>query len=148
MIISFASSSSINNSNETLGCESSRLSLITLIEDRALRFCHVACEEEASRNVRCWIFIACLRCCQLSLKVHQVHWISIFITPQMNGYDWIVLTKMIRHQISMQHVPPPFKWKWRITIKTARSLTLDAPRHLKKQKNLVPHGQNQDRNHI
>ena len=48
MAIEFGCSSSINGSNEMLGCDSLSLSCVCLIEDGVLRFCHVACEEEAS----------------------------------------------------------------------------------------------------
>ena len=48
--IGFGSSSSINGSNRMLGCESLLLSSVRLIKDGALRFCHIAHEEEASRN--------------------------------------------------------------------------------------------------
>ena len=44
------SSSSINGSDETLGCESLPLSHIRSMEDEALKFVHVAREEEASCN--------------------------------------------------------------------------------------------------
>ena len=45
MAVIFGSSSSINGSNETLGCESLPLSQVRSIEDGALRFFHVAREE-------------------------------------------------------------------------------------------------------
>ena len=40
--VGFGSSSSINGSDEMLGFESLSLSRVRLIEDGALRFCHVA----------------------------------------------------------------------------------------------------------
>ena len=48
MALGFGSSSSINGSDETLGCKSFPLSHVHSIEDGALIFCHVVCEEEAS----------------------------------------------------------------------------------------------------
>ena len=48
--IGFGSSSSVNGSNETFGCELLPLSHDHLIEDGALRFYHVAREEEASHD--------------------------------------------------------------------------------------------------
>ena len=59
--IGFGSSSSINGSDETLGCESLSLSRVCLIEDGALKFFHVTREEEASLNVHLLIFIELLR---------------------------------------------------------------------------------------
>ena len=49
--IGFGSSSLINGSDETLGGESLPLGHVRLIEDGALRFCHVAWEEEALRDL-------------------------------------------------------------------------------------------------
>ena len=57
MVVRFGSSSSINDSDETLRCELLPLSRVCLIEDGALKFFHVMLEEEASLNVRCLIFI-------------------------------------------------------------------------------------------
>ena len=51
MVIRFGSSSSINGSDETLRCESLSLSRVRSIEDGVLRFCHVAREEEGSRDL-------------------------------------------------------------------------------------------------
>ena len=48
MTIGFGSSSSIQGSDETLGYQSLPLSHVCLIKDRALRFCHILREEEAS----------------------------------------------------------------------------------------------------
>ena len=50
MAVIFGCSSSINGSNETLGCESLPLSRVRSIEDGALRLFHVAREEELSCN--------------------------------------------------------------------------------------------------
>ena len=57
MIVQCASSYSINGSNEKLGYELSPLGQIHLIEDGALRFCHIVREEEASCNTCRWMFI-------------------------------------------------------------------------------------------
>ena len=46
--VGFGSSSSINGSDEMLGCKSLPLSHVRSIEDGALKFCHVACEGKAS----------------------------------------------------------------------------------------------------
>ena len=56
MDIRFGSLSSINDSDETLGCESLSLSHVCSIKDGVIRFCHVA-REEASLNIRRLIFI-------------------------------------------------------------------------------------------
>ena len=48
--VGLGSSSSINDSDERLECESLPLSHIRSIKDEALRICHIAREEEASRN--------------------------------------------------------------------------------------------------
>ena len=48
--VRFGYSSSINGSDETLGCESLPLSRVCPIKGGALKFCHIACEEEASRD--------------------------------------------------------------------------------------------------
>ena len=50
MAIGFDSLSSINCLDEMLGCEFLPLSHFHLIEDGALRFCHVVREEEVSRD--------------------------------------------------------------------------------------------------
>ena len=51
MAVRFGSSSSINGSDEMLEYESLSLSRVCSIEDRALRFFHVAREEEGSRDL-------------------------------------------------------------------------------------------------
>ena len=61
MSIGFGSSSSINGSDEMLGCESLPLSCVHLIEDGALKFGRVACEEETLLKVHRLIFIERLR---------------------------------------------------------------------------------------
>ena len=58
--VGFRSSSSINGSDETLGCESLSLSRFCSIEDGALKIFHVTREEEASLNVHLLIFIELL----------------------------------------------------------------------------------------
>ena len=55
VVVRFSSSSSINSLDETLGCKSLILSHVCSIKDVALRFCHVAREEEASCNLICSI---------------------------------------------------------------------------------------------
>ena len=50
MAIGLDSSSSINGSNEMLGCKLLPLNRVRLIGDQAPRFCHVACEEESSHD--------------------------------------------------------------------------------------------------
>ena len=47
MIVGFGSLSSINGSDEMLGCKSFPLSCVCSIEDGALKFYHVVHEEEA-----------------------------------------------------------------------------------------------------
>ena len=84
MAIGLGSSSSINVSDEMLGCESLTLSHVRLIKDGALRFCHVARENEASRNRICLIINRCLRCHHTSNEVHWARLISTVITLQMN----------------------------------------------------------------
>ena len=59
--IQFASLSSINISNEILGYISSPLRSVYRIEYVALRFHHVAHEEEASRNACHLIIFECSR---------------------------------------------------------------------------------------
>ena len=61
MIVGFGSSSSINDSNEMLGCEFLSLSHIRSIEDRVPRFCHVTREEEALRDLIRLILNRCLK---------------------------------------------------------------------------------------
>ena len=70
MTIGFGSSSLINGSDETFGCESLPLSLIHLIEDRALGFYHVSREEEASRDRVSPIMNRHLRCYLASIEVY------------------------------------------------------------------------------
>ena len=53
MAVGFGISSSINDTDEMLGCESLPLSHVCSIEDGALIFCHIAREEEASRDRVC-----------------------------------------------------------------------------------------------
>ena len=48
MPVGFGSSSSINSSDEMLGCESLPLSRVCSIHDERLRFFHVTREEETS----------------------------------------------------------------------------------------------------
>ena len=50
MAVGFGSSSSINGSNEILGCELFPLSHVRSIKDGAIKFSYVAHEEEASRD--------------------------------------------------------------------------------------------------
>ena len=63
MVVGFGCSSSINGSDEILGCESLQLSRVHLIEDGVLIFCHIAHEEESSGDLvrsivnRCLIFL-------------------------------------------------------------------------------------------
>ena len=78
-------SSSINGYDETLGCKSLCLSCVCLIEDGALRFCHVAREEEALRNDCCLIFIGRSGYVHVYMGVHRLFLSSAIITPQMNG---------------------------------------------------------------
>ena len=84
MAIGFVFSSSINRSYEMLGCESLPLSLVCSIKDEALRFCHVACEEEVLRDRVRSIVNRCLRCRHTSIKVHWLHLISIVIILLMD----------------------------------------------------------------
>ena len=85
MAIGFGYSSSMNSSNEMLGCKSLSLSCVRSIEDEALKFCHIAREEEASRDRVSMIRNQRLRCHHASIKVHQAYLISTVITIQMNG---------------------------------------------------------------
>ena len=70
MIVRFASSSMINDSDEMLGYKSSSFSPVPLIEDRALRFSIVAREEEASRNAYHLVFIERSRCSHMFAGIH------------------------------------------------------------------------------
>ena len=72
MSVQFVSSSLIKSSDETLECESSRLSHVCLIKDGALRFCHIICEEEVLCNAYRLIFIEHLRCRYVSIGVHRM----------------------------------------------------------------------------
>ena len=83
--VGFGSSSSINSSNETLGCELLPLSRIRSIEDGALRFCHVAREEESSRDHACLFENRHVRCHHASIEVHWEYLISGVITLQINN---------------------------------------------------------------
>ena len=47
VVVGFRSSSSINGSDETLGCESLPLSNVCLIKDGTLRFHHISHEQGA-----------------------------------------------------------------------------------------------------
>ena len=73
--VRFGPSSSINDSDETLGCELLPLSRVHSIEDGELKFCHVACEgacEEGANHVRP-IVIRRLRCRHASIEIHWAH---------------------------------------------------------------------------
>ena len=82
--VGFGSSSSVNGSDEMLGCESLPLSHAHSIKDGALRFCHIAHEEETSHNRVCLIVNQHLRCRHVSIKVHRAHLISAVINLHMN----------------------------------------------------------------
>ena len=69
--VGFGISSSINGSHEMFGCEFLCLSRISSIKDGALRFAHIAHEEETSRNACHLIFIGCSRCVHVS---NEVNW--------------------------------------------------------------------------
>ena len=66
------------------GCESLALSSICLIKDRALRFCHVTHEEEASRDHINLIVNPRLKGHHASIEVDRAHFISAIITLQIN----------------------------------------------------------------
>ena len=88
MAIGFGVPSSINGSNVMLGCESLHLSDVHLIEDRALRFCHVAHEEELScyaYHLSCFTYIGRSGYVHLSTGVCWLLSILAIITPQING---------------------------------------------------------------
>ena len=70
VVIGFGSSSSINVSDETLGCELLPLSSVHSIEDGALRFCNIAREEKVSRDCVCSIKNKLLRYHHASIEVH------------------------------------------------------------------------------
>ena len=84
MIVGFGSSSSINGSDETLGCKSLPLSHVRSIKDGALKFYHVAHEEEALRDCVSLIINQRERCHHTFIEVHRGHLISDIITLQMN----------------------------------------------------------------
>ena len=83
MAVGFGSSSSINGSGEMLGCELFPLSRVRSIEDGVLRFCHVAREEEFSRDCVRAIGNRRLRCRYASIEVHWAYLISAIITLQI-----------------------------------------------------------------
>ena len=85
VVVGFGSSYSINDSNEMLGDKSLPLICIRSIEDGALRFFHVAREEEASLDRICLIVNRHLRCRHASTEVYQVHLISAVINLRMKG---------------------------------------------------------------
>ena len=76
MSVEFVSSSSINGLDETFGCELLPLSCVRSIEDRALRFWHVAHEEDQSRDHALMILNRRLRCRHTSIEVYSMHLIS------------------------------------------------------------------------
>ena len=84
VVVGFDSSSSINSSDETLGCESLPLSCICSIGDEVPRFHYVACDEESSHNHVRLIGNQCPTYCYASIEVHQAHLISVIITLQIN----------------------------------------------------------------
>ena len=67
-----------------LGCELLPLSCVGLIKDGALRFHHVAHEEESSRDRVRLIMNRHLRCRYASIEVHRAYLISTFITLEIN----------------------------------------------------------------
>ena len=85
MVVGFGSSSSINGSDETLGCESLSLGRIHSIEDEALKFFHAVGEEELSRDRVRSIGNRRPRCRHTSFEVHWAYLISAIITLQING---------------------------------------------------------------
>ena len=85
MVIVFGSSSSINGSDETIGCELLPLSCVHSIKDGALTFCHVAREAEAWRDRDYSIVNRRLKYRHSSIEVHRAHLISAIITLQING---------------------------------------------------------------
>ena len=87
MTVRCASLSLINGSDETLWCESLSLSRVHLIEDGALKFFHVAHEEETPRNACHLIFLGHSECVHVSTGVHRALLISDAITTQMKGWD-------------------------------------------------------------
>ena len=83
--VGFDSLSSINSSYETLGCELLPLISVDSIGDEVLRFFHVACKEESSRNLVHPIGNRRMTYGHASIEVHQVHLISAVITLQIHG---------------------------------------------------------------
>ena len=83
--VGFDSSSSINVSDETLGCESLSLSCIYLIQDEMLILHHVVCEEESLHDHVCSIRNRRPRYFHASIEVHEAYLISFIITLQING---------------------------------------------------------------
>ena len=108
------SSSSINGSDETFGCESltsvrldvnQRLSHICSIEDGLLKFCHVVREEESSRYHVRPIENQCLRCQHASIKIDR----SYLMFSRYNSSDQRLRLKhfkMNHRPIKIRHVPP------------------------------------------
>ena len=85
MVVGFGSSSSINGSDKMRGCESLSLNHVRSIKDGALKFFHLAREEEALHDCVRPIENRRLRCGHASIEVHQVYIISTVITPQIDG---------------------------------------------------------------
>ena len=83
--IGFGFSSSINSSDGKLGCELLPLSQFHLIEDEALRFYHVAREEEVLRDRVRPIENHRLRCRHTSIEVHHMYLTLAVISLKMNG---------------------------------------------------------------
>ena len=79
MAVGFDSSSSINSSNEKLGCKSLLLSHIRLIGEEAPRFFHIVCEEEPSRDPARPIRNPQLRYHHASIKADQALLIIVVI---------------------------------------------------------------------
>ena len=71
---------SIKDSDEMLGCKSLTLIHVYSIDDGAIRFCHVAREEEASPDCFRPIENQGLRCRHTSIEVHRAYLISDIIT--------------------------------------------------------------------
>ena len=81
MTVEFGSSSSINGSNEMLGCKPLPLSHARYIEDGHPNEAASLSEVLSSCNVRRSIFIKHFRCGHASSEVHLAHFISAVITP-------------------------------------------------------------------
>ena len=73
MAVGFNSSSSMNGSNETIGCKSLLLSRIRSIGEEAPTFFHVVCKEEPLRDPFRLIVNPHLRYCHASIKALQAH---------------------------------------------------------------------------